>query len=149
MPVFNLCLAGKWKPMAPAVIISPDVESLDRLLAQARSPNIAKKEEGCAASSQEQEVSRSRSASREPASSPDKSHHSEGLAEEENAASPVKVLPRTESPADGGKLSHSASPPQRSPSVKEQSRCVAAAVCNWMLRRCISTYRSSCASGFS
>lgn len=124
--------------MAPAVITSADVESIDYLLAQARMPKSEKKEEDFAASSQEPDVSRSRSASREPASSPDKSHHSEGSDEEEHAASPFKALPTIPSPAGGGKLSQSTLSPQRS-SVKEQSRCVTAAVCKWMLRRCIST----------
>lgn len=122
--------------MAPAVITSADVESIDHLLAQARMPKSEKKEEDFVASSQEQDVSGS--ASREPASSPDKSHLSEGSDEEEHAASPVKALPTIPSPAGGGKLSQSTSSPRRS-SVKEQSRCVTAAVCKWMLRRCIST----------
>lgn len=117
--------------MAPAVITSADVESLDRLLAQARNPKSEKKEEDCAASSQEQDVSKSRSASREPASSPDKSHHSEGSDEEGHAASPVKALPTIPSPAGGGKLSQSTSSPQRSSSVKERSRCVTAALWKW------------------
>lgn len=115
--------------MAPAVITCTDVESLDHLLAQARMPKSEKKEEVCAASSQEQDVSRSRSASREPASSPDKSQHSEGSDEEEHAASPIKALPTIPSPAGGGKVSQSTSSPQRSSSVKERSRCVTAAVC--------------------
>lgn len=125
--------------MAPAVITSADIESLDHLLAQARLPKSEKKEEDCAASSQEQGVARPRSASREPASSPNKSHHLEGSGEEERAASPVKALPTVPSPAGGGKLLQSTSSPQRSASVKEQSRCVTAAVCKWMLRRCLST----------
>lgn len=125
--------------MAPAVITSADVESLDHLLAEARRPKIEKKEVDFVASSQEQVVSRSRSASREPASSPVKSHHSEGLDEEEHAASPVKALPTIPSPAGGGKLSQSTSSPQRSSLVKEESRCVTAAVCKWVLHRCIST----------
>lgn len=125
--------------MAPAVITSADVESLDHLLAQARMPKSEKKEEVCAPSSQEQVVSRSGSASREPAASPDKSHHSEGLDEEEHAASPVKALPTIPSPVGGGKVSQSTSPPQRSSSVKDQSRCVAAAVWKRLLPRCIST----------
>lgn len=125
--------------MAPAVITSADVESLDHLLAQARMPKSEKKEEDCAASSQEQVVSRSGSASREPASSPDKSHHSEVLDEEERAASPVKALPTVPSPVGGGKVSQPTSSPQRSSSVKDQSRCVAAAVWTQVLPRCIST----------
>lgn len=131
--------------MAPAVISSADVESLDHLLAQARRPRIEKKEENFAAPSQEQNVSRSRSASREPPSSPDKSHHSEGLNEEERAASPVKALPTIPSPAGGGKLSQPTSSPQRSALVKDQSRCVAAAVCKW---RCAAAFQPA-ASAFS
>lgn len=119
--------------MAPAVITSPAVESLDHLLAQALPPNSDKKEEDCAVSSQEQDASRSRSASREPASTPQKSHHSEGSEDEGNVASPVKALPKSQSPTDGGKLSQSNSSPPRSTPVKEQSRCVTAAVCQCIL----------------
>lgn len=110
--------------MAPAVVTSPPVESSDHLQAPALPPNSDKEQEVCAVSSQEQDVSRSRSASREPAVSPEKSHRSEGSGEGENAASPVEPLPRIQSPADGGKLSQPNASPQRSTSVKEQSRFV-------------------------
>lgn len=120
--------------MAPAVVAIPPVESSDHLQTPALPPNCDKEQEVCAVSSQEQEVSRSRSASREPAVSPEKSQASD---EGENAASPVKPLPRIQSPAGGGKLSQPNSSPQRSTSVKEQSRFVTALVCEGLLCRCI------------
>lgn len=119
--------------MAPAVINSPDVESLDHLLEQALLPNSDKKEEDCAVSTQEQDAPRSRSPSGEPASTPQKSHHSEGSNDEGNVASPVKALPKSQSPTDGGKVSQTNSSPPRSTPVKEQSRCVTAAVCKCLL----------------
>lgn len=110
--------------MAPAVIAIPHVESAVLLPAPALPPpNSDKEPEVCAAASQEQDISRSRSVSREPAGSPEKSHHSEDLDEEGNAASPVQPLPEIPSPADGGKPTSS---PQRSTSVKEKSRSDAA-----------------------
>lgn len=110
--------------MAPAVVTSPPVESSDHLQASALPPNSDAEQEVCAVSSQEQDVSRSRSASREPAVSPEKSHRSEASDEGENAASPVKPLPRIESPADGGEPSQANASPPRSSPVKEQSRFV-------------------------
>lgn len=126
--------------MAPAVVTSPHVESSALLQAPALPPSSDKEQEVCAVSSQEQDVPRSRSASREPAVSPEKSHPSEGSGEGENAASPVKPLPRIQSPADGGKLSQANASPQRSTSVKEQSRFVTAPVWECLLCSCISAW---------
>lgn len=124
--------------MSTEASTSPNVESSsDKLELQSHTPpndNDKDKDEGeHAIPPVEQDVPRSRSASREPGTSPEKSDGSEGSDEEANSSSPMKtILPaeksKSPSPTDGRKLSRSTSSPRRSESKptsrKKQSRFV-------------------------
>lgn len=133
---FNLFHAGVWKPVPTAADASPHVGSAtDKLQAQILAPNNDEEQREHASSSNEQDVSRSRSASREPGTSPERSNCSEGSDEEANSPSPVKTLlssaaqkSKSRSPTDRRKLSRSTSSPRQSASKstsrKKQSRFV-------------------------
>lgn len=136
---FDLHHAGVWKPVATVAATSPDVgSSSDNLQAQTLVPSNDEEQREFASSTNEQDVSRSRSASREPGTSPERSECLEGSEEEANSSSPVKTLPgppsttvqksKSRSPAHCRKLSGSTSSPLRSTSKstsrKKQSRFV-------------------------
>lgn len=125
--------------MPIAAATSPEVESpAEELQVQPLAPNTDEEQKECSSSSNQQVVSRSRSASREPGTSPERSDCSEGSGEEANSSSPVNTLLRllsatvqkskSRSPTDCQKVSRSASSPRRSTSKsasrKKQSRLV-------------------------
>lgn len=120
--------------MSTEVSITPDVESSsDKLQLQTHTPINDEDQEEHAIPPVEQAVSRSRSASKEPGPSPERSDGSEGSDEEATPPSPVKtILPAEKSksptPTDCRKLSGSTSSPRqpesKSASRKKQSRFV-------------------------
>lgn len=126
--------------MPIAASASPEVESpAEELQVQPLAPNTDEEQRECSSPSNQQVVSSSRSASREPGTSPERSDCSEGSGEEANSSSPVNTLLRllsatvqskskSRSPTDCRKVSRSASSPRRSTSKsasrKKQSRLV-------------------------
>lgn len=136
--------AGAWKPVLPAAASSPPTESpSDKLQPLKLVPN-AKEQMELTVSPNERDVSRSRSGSKEPGTSPERSECTGGSDEEEespvktllrllsSSASPgvqKKQLSKSRSPTDRRKLSRSTSSPRRSTSKstsrKKQSRFVA------------------------
>lgn len=122
--------------MSTEVSISPNVGiSLDKLQSQLQShtPTNDEDQGEHAVPPVEQDASRSRSASREPGTSPERSDGSEGSDEEAISSPPMKtILPaeksKSPSPTDCRKLSRSTSSPRQSESKptsrKKQSRFV-------------------------
>ncbi len=144
--LFNMYHAGGWKPVPSAAFSSCQAgSSSDKL--QEHAQTLVEEPRERASSSNEREVSRSRSGSRDAGTGPDGSDCSEG-SDEEDSSSPVKTAPqrprsssgsasprvqkkqlsKSRSPMIRRKLSRSTSSPRRSTSKstsrRKQSRFV-------------------------